>query len=238
MKKDDEDGVRPIHRPRDWNAEERRIEKRKKRYNWSTRGGFIAPIIVPSTPNGELLQMLKEVAEQEAVPGLKFKVLEKGGLTVQHKVQRSNPSATPGCQDADCLPCKDGRGKGGCCRRGNVQYQMECQVCNVTDIQTGRTDKTVYIGETSRNLYTRAKEHINKNQSNNGKSYMKKHQEEKHSSQPAVFDAKVTGSYKDCLSRQVAEGVAIRRCEANVLNSKSEWHQPALWRVRSELERL
>ena len=67
---------------------------------------------------------------------------------------------------------------------------------------------------------------------------MKKHQEEKHSSQPAVFDAKVTGSYKDCLSRQVAEGVAIRRCEANVLNSKSEWHQPALWRVRSELERL
>ena len=112
---------------------------------------FIAPIIVPSTPNSELLQILKEVAEQEAVPGLKFKVLERGGLTVQHKVQKSNPSATPGCQDADCLPCKDGRGKGGSCRRGNVQYQMECQVCNVTDIQTGRTDQTVYIGETSRN---------------------------------------------------------------------------------------
>ena len=56
-----------------------------------------------------------------------------------------------------------------------------------------------------------------------------KHQLECHNSQPAAFTAKVTGEYRDCLTRQVAEGVAIRWC-------KSEWHQPSLWRVRSELE--
>ena len=66
---------------------------------------------------------------------------------------------------------------------------------------------------------------------------MEKHQEENHDGQPAVLVAKVTGMSRDCLSRQVAEGVSIRRCKTKVLNSKSEWHQPSLWRVRSELER-
>ena len=40
---------------------------------------------------------------------------------------------------------------------------------------------------------------------------------------------------KDCLTRQLSEGVHIRRCEEEVLNSKAEWHQPALWKVTSEL---
>ena len=55
--------------------------------------------------------------------------------------------------------------------------------------------------------------------------------------QPADFDAKVTVTFRDCLSRQVSEGVHIRRCKTDTMNSKSEWHQPALWRVRSEIER-
>ena len=37
----------------------------------------------------------------------------------------------------------------------------------------------------------------------------------------------------------VVEGVQIRRCAGStkIMNSKSEWHQPALWRVRSEIAR-
>ena len=50
----------------------------------------------------------------------------------------------------------------------------------------------------------------------------------------------VTGTFRDCLSRQVSEGVQIRRCAGftNIMNSKSEWHQPVLWRVISEIERF
>ena len=59
-----------------------------------------------------------------------------------------------------------------------------------------------------------------------------------HPNQPVEFKAKVIGSFNDCLSRQVAEGVEIRRCEYEVLNTKTEWHQPALWRIRSEIERV
>ena len=73
--------------------------------------------------------------------------------------------------------------------------------------------------------------------SENKESFMKEHQTELHDGQPPLFTSKVTGKYRDCLTRQVAEGVAIRRCQTAVLNRKSEWHQPALWRVRSEVER-
>ena len=53
----------------------------------------------------------------------------------------------------------------------------------------------------------------------------------------AKFDAKDIASFQDCLSRHTAEGVHIRRCNKNILNTKAEWHQPALWRVRNELSR-
>ena len=42
---------------------------------------------------------------------------------------------------------------------------------------------------------------------------------------------------RDCLTRQVREAVLIRRSQVQVLNSKSEWHQPALFRVQQEIER-
>ena len=144
-------------------------------------------------------------------------------------MKKSNPTATPGCQDRGCLGCRNERGKGGQCRRGNIQYQVGCLTCP-------DDKKDVYIGETSRNLFTRGKEHDRKFLSNNEDSFMIKHQLQ-HPGQPANFAAKVTGSFSDCLTRQVSEGVSIRRCPHAVMNSKSEWHQPALWRVTSQLER-
>ena len=66
---------------------------------------------------------------------------------------------------------------------------------------------------------------------------MKKHQQQEHHGVAGLFKAKLTGSFKDCLTRQVSEGVGIRRCEVPIMNGKSEWHQPALWRVQHELLR-
>ena len=232
MKKDQEDGIRPINRPQDWDVEARRIDKKKKKYNWSTRGGYTAPIIVPATPNGELAGMFRKIAEEEAIKGLKFKIVEKGGKMIKREVQKSNPTATPGCPDQACLACRKERGKGGMCRKGNIQYQLECQLCP-------DTDGSLYIGETSRNLYTRGKEHVKKFETEHPDSFMVKHQNDRHAGQQADFDGKITGVFRDCLSRQVSEGVHIRRhAGMNIMNSKSEWHQPALWRVRSEVERL
>ena len=157
---------------------------------------------------------------------------------MKNMVQKSNPTATPGCNDRDCVGCTAGRGKGGMCRKGNVCYEMECGLCEESAILTDKqADRTTYIGETSRNLFTRGKEHKQKYATENQDSFILQHQNEEHDCLPADFTAKVTGTYRDCLSRQVAEGVAIRRCRNKTLNSKSEWHQPSLWKVRSELER-
>jgi hypothetical protein len=37
-------GIRPLHRPRCWKQDERKINKKRKKYNWSSKGGSIAPI--------------------------------------------------------------------------------------------------------------------------------------------------------------------------------------------------
>jgi hypothetical protein len=59
MVEEEEMNGKPIHRSKEWCLEER---KDKKMHSWGTKGGCIAPIIIPSTPNSELLHMLREVA--------------------------------------------------------------------------------------------------------------------------------------------------------------------------------
>ena len=46
---------------------------------------------------------------------------------------------------------------------------------------------------------------------------------------------RVVGSFKDPLSRQVTEAVMIKNHQGTLLNSKAEFHQPPLVRVRQEI---
>ena len=149
---------------------------------------------------------------------------------MKRQVQLSNPTATAGCEQADCMPCRTGTGGTSRCRKSNILYEFECQLC-----PPGNRSK--YVGESSRNLYTRAKEHASNYAKQRPKSFMKKHQRRRHNGEPGNYTARVTGSYTDCLSRQVSEGVKIRRSTVEVLNSKTEWHQPPLWRVQNEIYR-
>jgi hypothetical protein len=177
---------------------------------------YIAPIFIPATPNSELAQILKKVVDEECDKKLKFKIIEKGGANVKRKLQVSIPLETTGRTDENCMACRDGRGGGGKCRKSNVNYTIDCKIC----LQDG---KSVYIGETSRNLSTRGKEHLNKYEGRKADSFMLKHQTYSHPEQPADFKAKVVGTFNGCLSRQFAEGVEIRKCEYEVMNTKTEW---------------
>ena len=230
---DDKNGKRPIFRPKDWKREERRLEKKRKKHNWAKVGGHIAPIFVPTTPGGVLMKMMRKVAEEEARDGIKFKILEVGGRTLKSELQRSNPTATPGCDKSDCLPCSGGRGKGGKCHKNNVNYIIECHLC-----PEGK--RFVYWGETSRNLYTRCKEHLGDfgREGGDGDShFMRTHMEEYHPGMESKFVAKVTNVNRDSMTRQIREGVNIRRSKRPVMNTKSEWFQPPIYRVQSEIVR-
>ena len=229
MVEEDRKGARPLYRPKDWNVISRRKEKEKKKYEWSTRGGYIAPIFVPPTPNSELANVLKIVADGEAELGVHFKIVETGGLSMKSILQKSNPLKNVGCDEADCLPCKPGRGEGGNCEGGGINYELECELCP-------DNEKSVYIGESSRNLSTRSKEHLYSYRAGLNTSFMAKHQQSAHGGEEPTFRARVTASTRDCLSRQVREAVLIRRSDKNILNGKSEWHQPALYRVQHDVE--
>jgi hypothetical protein len=69
------------------------------------------------------------------------------------------------------------------------------------------------------------------------KSFILKHQNKEHQGSPGSYTAKVTATAKDCLTRQVREAVHLRRCGVPTLNGKTEWHQPALIRIQSEILR-
>ena len=227
--KDHHEGSRPIFRPKEYEKEKRRKEKEEKRYDWAKKGGCLAPIFVPATPDSRLLKMMRKAAEEVEKKGIKFNMVEMGGRTVKSELQRSNPTATPGCTKDDCACCVDERGKGGQCHRNNVNYKVICKLCP-------NGEESLYIGETARNLYTRMNEHLN----NKGEgSFITKHMNECHGGKERKFLAQITKTNKDCLSRQVREGVHIQRYgfQKRLLNTRSEWHQPSLYRIQSEIVR-
>ena len=150
--------------------------------------------------------------------------------TVESALKRANPTETIGCRDRRCVGCRDEAGAGGNCRKSNINYEMECQLC-----PPGQRAK--YIGESSRNLFSRGQEHESKYRNRKKGSFMLKHQVKEHNGAAGLYAARVTGSDRDCLTRQVREAVQIQRCQEPVLNAKSEWHQPALWQVQSEIYR-
>ena len=47
MVEDENNGTRPLYRPKHWNTCDRRKEKQKKKYNWSTRGDILPPSLFP-----------------------------------------------------------------------------------------------------------------------------------------------------------------------------------------------
>ena len=225
--KDQEEGKRPMYRAKDYHKEQRKEAKERKKHQWAKKGGHIAPIFIPATPGGQLLKELRIIADREGKNGIRFNIVENGGGTLKRELQRSNPTAEPGCDKEDCPCCAEERGGGGQCHRANINYEVTCELCP-------RESHTKYIGETSRNLYTRMLEHQGGEHTEG--SFMRKHMEEKHVGMESNFKARATHSNKDCLTRQIREGVLIKH-NKNALNTKSEWHLPALYRIQNEIVR-
>ena len=215
------DGECPLNRPSGYRKIERRKEKIRKKKDWGTKGGYIAPIIVPATPDGELAKMLRSVAEKEKDSGIKFKIVEKGGLTIEKLFQTSNPTASGSCGKPDCMmDSQNGRN----CHKSNVMYEWVCKDC-----------PSSYIGETSRNFYTRSSEHLKKASDRKEDSFIHNHQIQSHNGNQPNFSVKVLKSFQDAFSRQVYEGVYIRRNKNNPLNTKLDYYQTSTYNMRREM---
>ena len=95
-------------------------KKTEKKNNWANKDGSLAPITVPATPDGVLARMLKNVVESESESGIKFKIVERGGISIGKMLQKPNPTKSPGCQKDKCNMCLENKSE--LCHKPNIVY--------------------------------------------------------------------------------------------------------------------
>ena len=214
--------------------------------DWFRKGGATGVLKVPNTPQQSLKEKVERVLEN--VPGPKdqnLKVIEKPGLSVRRVLCKNNPLPRADCQRRSC-PLRDQAN--GCrekCQTESVGYIARCKRC--WEVGEDRVKK-VYVGESSRSVYTRANGHYtdlkSKIKTGKGTSWMADHIKEVHG---GMHNGKepwedwlwsLNGSYRKALDRQLSEFSAIRRVKTQgvvqlngketkiskeLFNSKEEW---------------
>ena len=222
LRKKEDDGERPLYRPRTWNASERRNNKQTKKTEWFKKNGESTVLFVPPTPNSVLVKALRVVAKRSDV---NMRIVERAGTSLKRQLQRSNPFRPSNCERVDCLICQTG-GKGNCETEG-ITYEIGCLWCG-GEVAEGR-----YIGHSSQNGYTRGKKHLSDLNQKRGGSVLWKHAQRKHEEIIPDYRMNVTGVYReDAMKRQIAEAVRIGDAGlAMLMNDKTEWqlnHVPQL----------
>ena len=216
MFKTEKEGGRPVNRPKSWQPDLRQKKKELKQKNWFRKGGFDVPVFVPHTPGGLLAKMMRrKEAENDQGRRIRFKIIEKGGVTLERRLRRSNPWKSGKCGRPRCFPCK-GESGGDCWKEG-VNYSLFCNECG--------EKVAAYLGETGRNGYTGGLEHLdNLDARNEDKSVLWLHSIYHHDKRQDVqYSMRITGGFSDCLDRQTMEMVRINNFNGQVLlNRKTE----------------
>ena len=206
-------GDRPLYRSRDWNKFERRQQKEQKKKDWYKEGDYDSVMFIPATPGSALKKSYDQIVRDE---GLKIRVVEKAGISLRRKLQRSNPFKPKTCSRSDCFICTTG-GDGPCDVAG-VTYNIVCKECVLVIAK--------YIGHTSHTGYSRGTEHLEDLKKKRVSCRTYQHAIDKHDGNIPVFQMNVTGIYRDdTMLRQISEAVRIRNTNPeNLLNNKSEWN--------------
>ena len=122
------------------------------------------------------------------------------------------------------MVCTTG-GKGDCSKSGSG-YRITCQKSPTDNLVAG------YEGETGRNPYSRGLEHQNDLRTEKETSPLWKHCMIQHNGDKVKFKMDALRGFKYPMVRQVNEGARLRISKSNIcMNSRSEFHQPAIVRV-------
>ena len=129
---------------------------------------------------------------------------------------------------------------------GNRDCESFCTICNPEEEKIGQKDelrflkdvKGIYVGESSRSLYERTKEHVADREGLKEESHQVKHWllDLRDLQEPPPFKFRLIGSFKDPMSRQLSEAVRIELRGSSILNSKSEFNRCRVPRLRVDLE--
>ena len=219
INKDDLNGVKPMYRIKGYQKERRHKEKEKKKKEWYQNGGYKSVIFIKATPESKLRKQYEAEIKKTT---LKIKVVEQSGTPLKRILQTSNPFRKDTCGDDTCLVCKSS-GKSNC-RRVDVKYNVTCEKEDC---------RGIYHGESSKNAYSRGKEHETDYRNHLEKSHMWKHCVTEHNSEEQTFNMHIDRNFrKDPLLRQITEAIAIQDTDEELrMNSRSEWNQRSIPRI-------
>ena len=196
-----------------------------------------AVLFIQATPGGVLAKEIQAMVNEEAARiGMSVRVVEKGGTSLKQHLVKTDLT---GCiyqnlPKHPCFLCEAGI-KGGSHTKSGVHYSGECQLCSEAGIVAR------YDGESGRNGYWRCtmfhkQEIIENKESNAFAKHLQLHHPDR-IGDPSVFKLKVESTFSKPLERQVTEGIAITNSNADhIMNSKSEYLQPAVQRVTTTRE--
>ena len=219
-----------------------------------TRNPFapIAPVFIPRTQGGALIDTLCRVEERLTNTGSgrksttpKLKLVEQAGVMLREVLTQSNPWADIPCDHPQCTTCT-GYNTGDCKIR-NVVYINRCLICKESGINTH------YLGESGRTMAERSCEHQADALTQNKNSHMRSHMLAEHPSKLSEvlssYRMDIKKKARSALERQVREAVEIARAPpGSLLNMKEEYNRcllpsislegPKPIRVQEEEERV
>ena len=190
-------------------------------------------LFVEHTTGGELARRLRELLRRlTPTIGFSVKVVERAGNPLRSSFPLASLWDDVKCGRNDCVPCDQGAEKIQPCYRSSVVYENICKTCNPgADLSKEQPElradiPTVYVGEPSRSMHERMKEHWGAWRSKKEDSHMFIHQQNEHGgAEEPIFQVRAVQFYKSALTRQLGEAVRIRRRggAGMILNSKSEY---------------
>ena len=187
-------------------------------------------LFVEYTKNGELASQLRELTGRLAPTlGFRVKVVERAGASMKSQFPTSNLWDGQKCGRKDCVTCEQGAEMLPDCTSTSLVYENVCGTCNPgagTDkelVEVKSDVPTMYVGETSRSIFERSKEHWGAWRSRDDASHIHKHQVEVHGgAENPKFYMRAVRNYRSALSRQIGEVVWIRRRGGSRLYSKQQ----------------
>ena len=184
--------------------------------------------------------MFQEAEEEAGVTtGYRIRMTESAGTPLSLLLPSTNPWGPQDCGRGDCVTCHQGDDRRIDCKKRNILYESECTVCAETDKEEVEKDgKGVYVGESSRSIYERAKEHTADRVGFQEDSHQIKHWLSSHEELLASpeFKFRIVSTFQDPLSRQLSEAVRIDRRGSQILNSKFEYSRCRVPRLRIDKE--
>ena len=198
------------------------------------------------TNKGELGKRLRELMMRLApILGFRVKIVERAGSSLKsHFPQASLWDGAP-CGRVKCVTCTQGAEVLPPCTRKSLVYENVCSICNEgagAKEELRNVDPlipSIYVGETSRTIHERAKEHWGATKGSTKEmegSHMVKHMTQYHEGREPQFIMRVVEYHRSALSRQTGEAVRIMRRggAGSVLNSRAEFNRCYIPRLRVE----